>query len=154
MLGHNYHMPEIQAAIGIEQLKKLPGFVTKRRHNAKRLTEKLKKARNLQLPTEPEGFKHSWYLYTVRMKTARQEQRDKVVEELMEKEIGAVVTYPNPIHRMPYYSKFAKHRLPVTEKAAKQVLSLPIHPGVTSKQIDFIGETVTSRFICNEKGKY
>ncbi len=144
MLGHNYHMPEIQAAIGIEQLKKLPGFVAKRRHNAKRLTEKLKKARNLQLPTEPEGFKHSWYLYTVRMKTARQEQRDKVVEELIEKEIGAVVTYPNPIHRMPYYSKFAKHRLPVTEKAAKQVLSLPVHPGVTSKQIDFITETVTS----------
>jgi len=154
MLGHNYHMAEIQAAIGIEQLKKLLGFVAKRRHNAKRLTEKLEKARNLQLPTEPEGFKHSWYLYTVRMKTARQEQRDKVVEELIEKEIGAVVTYPNPIHRMPYYSKFAKHRLPVTEKAAKQVLSLPVHPGVTSKQIDFIGETVTSRFICNEKGKY
>jgi perosamine synthetase len=144
MLGHNYHMPEIQAAIGIEQLKKLPTFVAKRRRNAKRLSEKLKKARNLQLPTEPEGFKHSWYLYTVKMKTARQEQRDRIVEQLKEKGIGAVVTYPNPIHLMPFYSKFGKHRLPVTEKAAKQVLSLPVHPGVTLKQVDFIGETVAS----------
>ncbi len=143
MLGHNYHMPEIQAAIGIEQLKKLPTFVSKRRRNAKRLTEKLKKAKNLQLPNEPEGFKHSWYLYTVRMKNARQEQRDKVVKQLKEKEIGAVITYPNPIHLMSFYSRFGKHRLPVTEKTAKQVLSLPAHPGVTPKQIDFISETVT-----------
>ncbi|HVO85957.1 MAG TPA: DegT/DnrJ/EryC1/StrS family aminotransferase, partial [Candidatus Eisenbacteria bacterium] len=144
MLGHNYHMPEIQAAIGIEQLKKLPSFVAKRRRNAKRLSEKLKKNRNLQLPIEPEGFKHSWYLYTIRMKNARQEQRDTVVERLKENEIGAVVTYPNPIHLMPFYKKFGKHRRPVTEKAAKQVISLPVHPGVTPKQVDFIGETVIS----------
>jgi dTDP-4-amino-4,6-dideoxygalactose transaminase len=43
---------------------------------------------------------------------------------------------------MPYYRKFGKYRLPVTEKASEQVFSLPIHPGVTAKQIDFIGETV------------
>jgi len=142
MLGHNYHMPEMEAAIGCVQLKKLPKFVAKRRENAKRLTEKLKKSKKLQLPCEPEDCKHSWYLYTVRMKNARREQRDEVVEKLIQKGIGTIVCYVNPIHLMPYYSKLGKYRLPETQKAASQVLSLPIHPSVTTEQIDFIAGTV------------
>jgi dTDP-4-amino-4,6-dideoxygalactose transaminase len=142
MLGHNYHMPEIEAAIGVAQLKKLPRFVAKRRQNAKRLTQKLAKAKNLQLPEEPEGYKCSWYLYTVRLKNATAQRRDKLVEKLKENKIGAFVCYKNPIHMMPYYSKFGKYRLPETEKASKQVFSLPVHPGVTPKQTDFIGDTL------------
>jgi dTDP-4-amino-4,6-dideoxygalactose transaminase len=142
MLGHNYHMPEIEAAIGCEQLKKLPKFVAQRRENARRLSKKLEKARNLKLPTEPKGSKCSYYLYTVRLKNAKREKRDKIVGQLQQKGIGAFVCYVNPIHLMPYYRKFGKYRLPVTEKASEQVFSLPIHPGVTAKQIDFIGETV------------
>ena len=142
MLGYNYRMPEMQAAIGVVQLKRLPKFLAKRSENAKRLTEKLKKAKRLQLPKEPEGYKHSWYLYTVRMKGAKKEERDKIVEELKRKGIGAEVYYMHPVHLMPYYRKFGKYRLPETEKIAEQVFSLPIHPGVTAEQIDFIGETV------------
>ncbi len=142
MLGHNYHMPEIQAAIGCEQLKKLPEFIAMRRKNAERLSQKLGKTKKLQLPTEPEGFKCSYYLYTARLKNASKEKRDKIVEHLKQKEIGAFVCYVNPIHLMPYYRKFGKYRLPATEKASEQVFSLPVHPGVTAKQIDFIGETL------------
>ena len=142
MLGHNYRMPEIQAAIGCVQLKKLPKFLAKRSENAKRLTEKLKKAKRLQLPKETEGYKHSWYLYTVRMKGAKKEERDKVVKKLRRKEIGAEVYYMYPVHLMSYCRKFGKYRLPETEKIAEQVFSLPIHPGVTAEQINFIGETV------------
>jgi perosamine synthetase len=142
LLGHNYHMPEIAAAIGRVQLKRLPKFVAKRRENAKRLTRKLQRVKKLQLPIEPKGFKCSWYLYTVRLKNARSDQRDRVVEKLRQKGIGAFICYVNPIHIMPYYRKFGKHRLPETEKASKQVFSLPVHPGVTPKQIDFIGDTV------------
>jgi perosamine synthetase len=142
MLGHNYHMPEIQAAIGCIQLNNLPKFSAKRRENAKRLSAKLKKAENLQLPKEPRGYKHSWYLYTVRLKGAKGKKRDKIVEKLRQKGIGAEVYYVNPIHLMPYYRKFGKRRLQETEKAAKRVFSLPVHPGVTAKQIDFIGESV------------
>lgn len=143
MLGHNYHMPEIEAAIGYEQLKKLPKFVAKRRENAKRLTRRLEKAKNLQTPTEPEGYKCSYYLYTVKLKNANRAKRDKIVQQLIQKGIGAFVCYVNPIHLMPYYRKYGKHRLPVTEKVSKQVFSLPVHPGVTAEQIDFIGETVS-----------
>ncbi len=142
MLGHNYHMPEMEAAIGCVQLKRLPKFVAKRRENAKRLTEKLKKSKRLQLPLEPDGYKHSWYLYTVRMKNAKRSQRDKVVEELKHKGIGTVICYVNPIHLMPYYRRLGKYRLPETEKAANQVFSLPVHPGVTKEQIGAIADTV------------
>lgn len=142
ILGHNYHMPEIQAAIGCIQLEKLPKFSAKRRENAEGLSAKLRKAENLQLPKESRAYKHSWYLYTVRLKDAKRKKRDKIVEALRQKSIGAGVYYVNPIHLMPYYRKFGKHRLQETEKAAKQVFSLPVHPGVTAKQTDFIGESV------------
>jgi len=142
MLGHNYHMPEIQAAIGCVQLKKLPKFLAKRRENAKRLTEILRKEERLQLPIEPKGCKHSWYLYTVRLTDAEEKERDRIVEELRRRGIGAGVVYMSPVHLMPYYRGFGKYKLPETEKASKQVFSLPVHPGVTPEQIDFIGETV------------
>jgi perosamine synthetase len=143
MLGHNYRMPEIEAVIGFVQLKKLPRFLAKRRENAGKLTQKLKRTKKLSLPYEPKGYTHSWYLYTVKMNGARKEHRDKVIEALNREGIGATVYYPVPIHLMPFYSRFAKHRLPETEKATKQVFSLPVHPGVTPKQADFIGETVS-----------
>jgi len=142
MLGHNYHMPEIAAAIGIEQLKKLPKFVARRHQNAKRLTENLEKAVSLKLPREPEGFKCSWYLYTVRLRNANEKKRDTIVEKLKEKGIDAFICYVNPIHLMPYYRKFGRYKLPETEKAAISVFSLPVHPGVTAKQIDYISDNV------------
>ena len=142
LLGHNYRMPEIQAAIGCAQLAKLPIFLAKRRENAERLTAKLRGTKNLQLPTEPKNCKNSWYLYTVRLKGAKMEKRNAVVEKLRQEGIGAEVYYACPIHLMPYYRKFGKFKLPETEKASEQVFSLPVHPGVTLEQIDFISETV------------
>jgi dTDP-4-amino-4,6-dideoxygalactose transaminase len=142
MLGHNYHMPEIEAAIGIEQVKKLPRFVAKRRRNAKRLTASLRKSKRLQTPLETKGYNSSWYLYTVRLKGAKKEQRDRLIARLKQQGIGAEVYYVHPIHLMSFYSRFGKYSLPETEKASKQVFSLPVHPGVTPKQIDFIAKTV------------
>jgi perosamine synthetase len=142
MLGHNYHMPEMEAAIGCVQLKRLPEFVARRRENVRRLNKRLERTKKLKLPVEPKGFKSSWYLYTVRLRNAKSANRDKLVEKLMQEGIGAFVCYVNPVHLMPYYRRFGKHRLPVTEAVSRQVFSLPVHPGVTSKQIDFIGETV------------
>jgi perosamine synthetase len=143
MLGYNYRMSEIQAAIGVVQLEKLPGFVAKRRANAKRLTKLLSASDRLKLPTESEERQHSWYLYTVRLKDATGADRDKILEELKKKGIGAVAYYVHPVHLMPYYREtFGERRLPETEKAASQVFSLPVHPGVTEEQVDYIGETL------------
>jgi dTDP-4-amino-4,6-dideoxygalactose transaminase len=142
MLGYNYRMPEIEAAIGLVQLQKLHKFLAKRRQNAKKLTEKLAGSRNLQLPKEPKDCKHGWYLYTVRLKNASENERNKVLEELRRKGIGAEAYYVNPVHLMTYYRKFGKYKLPETEKASKQVFSLPVHPSVTEEQINYIGDTV------------
>ena len=143
MLGYNYRMSEIQAAIGLVQLEKLPAFVAKRRENAKRLTRLLAKTDRLQLPEESKDRQHSWYLYTVRLRNAAEKERNKIVEELRQKDIGAEVYYSNPVHLMPYYrERFGGCRLPETEEAAKQVFSLPIHPSVTEAQVDYIGKTL------------
>jgi perosamine synthetase len=143
MLGTNYRMSEIQAAIGVEQLKKLPVFVAKRRENAEHLNEILSKSEKLCLPHEFEGDKHSWYLYTARLYHGKEEDRNKLLDELHQKGIGAEAYYVHPVHTMPFYrNTFGVHSLPVTEEAAKQVFSLPIHPGVTSEQIEFIGKTL------------
>jgi len=142
VLGHNYRMPEIGAAIGIAQLKKLPSFVEKRRRNAELLTKRLKGTRGLYLPNEPKGCKHSWYLYTARIQPGDARVRDRVVEGLRKKGVGATVYYHTPIHKMPYYKQFGSPHLTNTEKIARQVFSLPVHPGVTEKDAEYISESV------------
>lgn len=143
MLGNNYRMSEIQAAIGSVQLHKLSEFVAKRSANAEKLTEILSESQRLCLPSEPESGKHSWYLYTARLYKGKMDERDKLLDALHKKGIGAEAYYVNPVHHMPYYRKnFGTRKLPETEKAARQVFSLPIHPGVTVEQVEFIGKTV------------
>lgn len=145
MLGTNYRMSEIQAAIGNVQMQKLPTFITKRRENAQQLTKLLEKNDKLILPFESKDTLHSWYLYTARLKNATEEERNNLVESLKKKGIGSEVYYINPVHQMPFYREtFGSAKLPQTEKASKQVFSLPIQPGVTGEQVHFIGETVLS----------
>ena len=145
MLGTNYRMSEVQAAIGNVQLQKLPSFVAKRRQNAQQLTKILEKSGRLILPWELKDRQHSWYLYTARLKDGTETERNKIVEELKKKGIGAEVYYVNPVHQMPFYREnFGSTKLPETDKASKQVFSLPIHPGVKAEQVDYIGKTLLS----------
>jgi dTDP-4-amino-4,6-dideoxygalactose transaminase len=142
ILGTNYRMTEIQAAIGVEQLKKLPDFVAKRQKNTQKLNKLLQNSEKITLPAQPTNRTSSGYLYTVRIKNTTQIQRDRIIEEMHNKGIGAEAYYPTPVHQMPFYKQtFGDFKLPETEKAAKQVISLPIHPGVTEQQIDFIAQT-------------
>jgi perosamine synthetase len=143
MLGFNYRMSEIQAAIGVAQLEKLPAFVAKRRENAHHLSEILQKSSKLKLPSEPAGGLHSWYLYTARLMNGTESQRNLLIEALHKRDVGAEAYYVHPVHTMPYYlNTFGSKKLPQTEMAANQVFSLPIHPGVTDEQIEYIGKTV------------
>ncbi|MCK5628001.1 DegT/DnrJ/EryC1/StrS family aminotransferase [Candidatus Bathyarchaeota archaeon] len=145
MFGHNYRMSEIQAAIGCVQLGKLSGFLTKRRENVRRLMDLLQKTKRLELPIEPPDRRHSWYLFTVRLERATEQERNRVVRELREKGIGSTIYYSNPIHLMPYYRDvLGTSELPETEKASKQVFSLPVHPGVTEEQVTHIANSLLS----------
>ena len=142
LLGHNYRMPEIEAAIGMEQLKKLPAFVEKRRKNAEALTEKLRGLKQLVLPIEPKGHKSSWYLYTVRIREGTAASRDRLVEDLRKKGVGAAVYYHTPIHLMPCYRQHEEPSLPETEKVAQQVFSLPVHPNLKSSEVSYVAKSV------------
>ena len=143
MLGSNYRMSEMQAAIGNVQLAKLPHFVAQRRHNAERVNQKLKGCKRLIFPFETSTQQHSWYLYTARLKDAAEGERDRLLEALKKQGVGAEAYYVNPVHQMPFYREnFGSARLPETEKAAKEVFSLPIHPAVNDEQVDFIAKAV------------
>jgi dTDP-4-amino-4,6-dideoxygalactose transaminase len=145
LMGNNYRMPEIEAAIGIVQLEKLSSFVAKRRQNAQQLSKILQQSKRLKLPTETQSNQHSWYLYTVRLTDGTEEERNLILKALKQKEIGAEAYYVNPVNTMEFYrNKYSSCELPETEKAAKQVFSLPIHPNVTSEQIEYIGKTLLS----------
>jgi len=145
MLGHNYRMSEILAALGNAQLGKLSSFVAKRRQNAQQLTKILEKSSRLILPYESKDRQHSWYLYTARLKNGTETERNRILEELKKQGIGAEAYYVNPVHQMPFYREnFGSARLPETDKASKQVFSLPIHPAVTAEQVDYIGKTLLS----------
>jgi len=144
-LGHNYRMSEIPASIGLAQLKKLPLFLEKRRKNAESLTEKLSMLGKLVLPRQPEEGKHSWYLYTVRLRGANAGKRNKVVEKLRAKNIEASIYYETPVHLLPLYRDsfgYKRGTLPETEKAARQVFSLPVHPKISPEDLDYIVENV------------
>jgi len=143
--GHNYRMPEIAGAIGIVQLKRLPGFLEQRKKNAEYLTEKLSVLGKLMMPREPAGRRHAWNLFTPRLRGANAGKRNKLVEKLRSKNIGASVYYESPVHMLPYYRDIQSTRrsaLPETERACRQIFSLPVHPELKQTELQFIVETV------------
>jgi len=144
-LGHNYRMLETTAAIGIAQLKKLPKFLEQRRKNAEAFNKGLSMFTGLALPKEPEGRRHAWHLYTVRMRGANAGKRNKTVEKLRAKNIQASVYYQTPVHLLPLYrenSTPGRGTLLNTERAARQVFSLPVHPQVTPDDISYMIATL------------
>lgn len=136
VLGLNLRLPEVNAAIAKVQIKKLPKFLQLRQKNAKILTELLA-GLDLVLPRQRKHEKVNWYLYTVASTS-----RDKILKELNAKGIGATVYYGTPVHRTPFYNK--RISLPVTEWAARSVLSLPVQPMVTQKQLELTAKVIHS----------
>jgi dTDP-4-amino-4,6-dideoxygalactose transaminase len=138
LLGLNLRLPEINAAIATIQMKKLPKFLKTRQKNAKLLSKLLSKS-NLDLPLERKNENVNWYLYTVTTP-----KRNMLLKKLNAKGIGAASYYPIPVHKTPFYK--SKIKLPITDWAASNVLSLPIHPKVTTKNIEFIAKTISEIF--------
>jgi dTDP-4-amino-4,6-dideoxygalactose transaminase len=138
-IGHNYRMPEIAAAIGRPQLLKLPKFLALRRRNAGIYLDKLSDLKELQMPIVPEGYEHSWYVFTIRLMRANSAKRNKVVKKIRQRHIDSQVYYSKPIHWLSYYRQtYDAIKLPKTETASRQVFSLPVHPSVSEKKILYI----------------
>lgn len=90
MIGHNYRMPELETAKGLVQLGKLPKILESRNRKAKALTEGLKDNKELQLPIVLKGYKHTWHVFTIRLKNANAAKRNKVIKRSMQKMLGLV----------------------------------------------------------------
>ncbi|HEX6557628.1 MAG TPA: DegT/DnrJ/EryC1/StrS aminotransferase family protein [Ktedonobacteraceae bacterium] len=159
-LGYNLRMTEMQGALGLVQLEKLERFTEQRIANAAFLTERL--SGSVQTPVSRPGYRHVYQQYTIRVP----ENREEWVMHLRARGIGTAVHYPLPIHQQPLYeeeidtSKFPSApgttnarcmtgdiSLPVTELAAKQVLSLPVHPALSGEDLSTIAREV--RALCN-----
>ena len=134
ILGLNLRLPEINAAIATVQIKKLPIFLKIRKKNAKILSELISDL-DIELPYHRKNEKVNWYLYTIMTK-----KRNLLLDILNKKGIGAATYYSLPIHKTLFYKQ--KTKLPITSWAASHTLSLPIHPKVTQKNIEFIAKNL------------
>ena len=139
MLGFNYRLPEVSAAIASVQMDKLPSFLRARAKNAKYLTERVSTVPGVEFTQNAEDRTHVYYLYTLRLKR----KRDEVVKALNSSGVGAAVYWKIPVHRVPLYAKLGYGRkvLRQTEDAARHVISLPVHPGVSESDIERVADT-------------
>ena len=132
-MGFNFRMTDVHAAIGLAQLQKLERFNEVRIANSRFLSEHLVR---VTTPTVPEGCRHVFHQYTIRVGDGRREQ---VQEGLKEKGIGTGVYYPLPVHRQRVYEKRGYGgAFPEAELAAQEVLSLPVHAGLSSADLETI----------------
>lgn len=148
ILGYNYRMTEVQAAIGIEQLKKLPGIISIKQKNQKYLTKKLSSVKGLTPPFVPADRNHVYMLYTIKIdEEVTGISRDNFMQKLQKKGIMTKIYFP-PVHSQPYYKDigYSNNKLPVTEKIYKQVCSLPCHSNLTQSELKYL-VNVISEFI-------
>jgi len=140
MLGFNFRMTDLQAAIGIAQLVKVPQWNRKRQENGAYLTSFLSKVDGITPPEVRKGSEHVFHQYTIRARN-----RDQALEQLGRKGIGVGVYYLIPIHMQPLYKKLGyAESLPETERACLEVLSLPVHPALSQAELDEIVKAVES----------
>jgi dTDP-4-amino-4,6-dideoxygalactose transaminase len=132
-LGFNFRMTDIHAAIGLAQMGKLERFTEARIANAQYLSAHLQ---GVGIPVVPKGRRHVFHQYTIRVADGR---RDAVLDGLKERGVGTGVYYPVPVHRQRFYEDLGYDlTLPEAEQAAQEVLSLPIHPGLSSADLETI----------------
>ena len=136
-LGYNYRMTEMAAAIGLVQLKKLPGFNARRAGNAAFYERMLPPG--VCKPAVMPGADHVFHQYTIRVRN-----RDGFADYLSKKGIGYGVYYPTPIHKQPMFSRYNSISFPEAEKASREVISLPVHPGLTEEELGFVAEAINS----------
>jgi len=150
MPGLNYRMTEFAAAIGLVQLSKLDRLNAIRARNAEILGGYLKGIPNVVTPTFPSYVKPSYYVYTIRVKGGPKKSRDALQKYLMENGIEATVYWPNPVHLHPLYMGlygYQRGLLPVSEEASDEVLSLPVHPKVSTDELHYIAEKIGEFFV-------
>lgn len=145
-LGYNWRMSSITAALGISQINKLDKIIKMRQDNAKYISEKLSKHNEIITPKIPEGFKHIFQMYSIRLPNKK--IRDKLQSFLEKKEIFSKV-YFKPIHLTSFYQKLfgtKPIKLPKTEMISEQILTLPLYPNMTKEEKEYLTSSISEFF--------
>ena len=144
VVGLNNRMTDVAAAVGRVQLTRLAGWTAARRANAAALDAGLADAPGVVTPHVPPGYTHVYHQYTIRLEGASAAERDEVARVLREQwRIGTGVYYPIPNHRLPSLAPYAPGvDLPSTERAARECLSLPVHPSLSEADLERIVRAV------------
>lgn len=139
-LGFNYRITDIQCALGISQMEKLPAFLEKRKKIAKKYDEVFDAHPNIEIPYQKPGCESAYHLYVIRVKYA---DRRKVFDMLRSSRIGVNVHYI-PIYRFPYYKEngYADVCCPNAESYYKECISLPIYPTLKTQEQEYVIEQV------------
>ena len=133
-LGYNFRLSDLHAAIGLVQIDRLAGFTEKRRANAAYLTARLE---SVLTPKVKEGYGHVWHQYTVRLDGGH--DRDAAVKQLNDAGVGTGIFYPVPAHQQGFIQdQLGRVVLPVAERLAKEVFSLPVHPQLSQADLETI----------------
>jgi len=134
IVGYNYRLDSIQAAILSVKLKYLPKWIERISEIADRFNEKLA-VTGLKLPAETDGRKHVWHQFVIRTS-----KRDQLADALAESGIATAIHYPIPLHLQPSfeYLRYKRGDFPVAEKCSREVLSLPLYPELSDDDVDLI----------------
>jgi dTDP-4-amino-4,6-dideoxygalactose transaminase len=136
--GFKYNMTDIAAAMGIHQLRKLPGFLDRRQYLAKRYFEALVDLPLILPADDTAGGSHSWHLFVIRLQNDARMNRDKLIQFLSDKGIGTSVHYV-PLHRQPYWRdryQLTNDMFPETDKAYLSMVSIPLYTAMSDEQQD------------------
>ena len=132
IVGYNFRMTDIAAAIGLAQLPKLPGYNERRRAIAARYDAELK---GVITPYVRSGVTHVYHQYTIRV-----HERDAFAEKLKERGVGSAIYYPIPVHRQkPFVAMgYGDQSFPVTDRLTEQVVSIPVHPSLSDDEVSTV----------------
>lgn len=135
MLGYNFRMTDLNAAIGLVQIDRLEAFTAKRRANAEYFNANIQ---GVIIPTVRPGYDHVWHQYTIRVGDGR--DRDAAVKQLNEAGVGTGIFYPVPAYSQTPVVEcgYGEVSLPVTEQIVKEVISLPVHPQLSQEDLETI----------------
>jgi len=139
--GYNYRLTDIQAALGISQLKQLDLFIKKRRQIAEYYRHELKDVSAIIMPAEISGNYSAWHLYVIRVKEAK--KREKLKQCLRKNNIGVNFHYP-AVYSHPYYREngYSNERLKNTEEYQKSCITIPCHTKLTKNNIKYIAKVI------------